>query len=103
MKQTVIIEPEAEEELLAAIDWYEEHRRGLGKELFRAVEKTIDQLGSPVDRSLPFPGVASDLGVRRILVNKFPFAVVFMKLKHETRILAIAHLKKRPGYWRYRL
>ncbi len=103
MTPTVIIEPEAEEELLAAISWYEDHRPGLGREFFRTIDRAIDQLKSSLDQSLPVPGVSGDLDVRRVIIGKFPFAVVFMPFEREIRILAIAHLRKRPGYWQSRI
>ena len=83
MNPTVIIEPEAEDELLAAISWYEEHRPGLGKEFFRTVERAIDELKAPLDQSLPVPGLTSDIDARRVIVGKFPFAVVFLRLERE--------------------
>jgi hypothetical protein len=41
--------------------------------------------------------------VHRALLEKFPYAVVFLPLDAEVRILAIAHLHRRPGYWRGRV
>jgi hypothetical protein len=73
-------------------------------------------LGSPVRRCckavdrieeapLSFPLVVrldADLGVRRALLHRFPYSVVFLPLATELRVLAIAHLHRRPGYWRRR-
>jgi hypothetical protein len=35
--------------------------------------------------------------------SREPFALVFTELPTEVRILAIAHAKRRPGYWLYRV
>ncbi len=49
------------------------------------------------------PHVAEELGVRRSLLKKFPYAVVFIVMAEEIRILAVAHGRRRPGYWRARM
>jgi hypothetical protein len=40
----------------------------------------------------------------RALLDKFPYAIVFLSpLQAEVRILAVAHLHRRPDYWRGRV
>jgi toxin ParE1/3/4 len=39
-------------------------------------------------------------GTRRVLLGRFPYAVVYREIAHdEIEIVAISHLKRRPGYW----
>jgi plasmid stabilization system protein ParE len=40
-----------------------------------------------------------DLEIRRTLLPRFPYAVVFIELGGEVRVLAVAHAKRQPGYW----
>jgi len=47
--------------------------------------------------------VGESLGVRRFLLRRFPYAVVYLELANEIRILAIAHTSREPGFWRQRL
>jgi hypothetical protein len=47
--------------------------------------------------------VSADLDVRRCPVRRFPLALVFIEMPDEIRILAAAHGRRRPGYWRSRL
>jgi len=42
-------------------------------------------------------------GTRRALLRPFPFLVVFREHTDRIEIIAIAHAKRRPGYWRERL
>ena len=42
-------------------------------------------------------------GTRRILLDRFPYSVVFRERLHDIQIIAIAHAKLRPGYWAKRL
>jgi toxin ParE1/3/4 len=75
----------------------------LGIEFFDAVDATIDQIvampraGSRVRRLPP------DLTVRRRPVTRFPYHVVYLELTTHIRILAIAHDRRKPGYWKDRL
>ncbi len=37
--------------------------------------------------------------IRRALLARFPYALVFLVREDEVRVLAVAHAKRRPGYW----
>ncbi|MBK8994955.1 MAG: type II toxin-antitoxin system RelE/ParE family toxin [Myxococcales bacterium] len=99
----LIIEPEAEAELAEGMDWYEAQQPGLGAALFAEVEEVLTglELGELV--SVPVPFVRTNLPVRRVHLDRFPYAVVFLEHGDQTHILAIAHFKRRPGYWASRL
>lgn len=103
MSPRVRFEDEAEAEYRAAGRWYEERRVGLGLEFPDAVDATIDQIvrlpraGAPVRRLPP------DLLVRRAPVKRFPYYVVYLEAETTIRILAVAHERRKPGYWKSRL
>lgn len=40
-----------------------------------------------------------DLLIRRALLTRFPYGVVFMELPSSIRVIAVAHAKRRPNYW----
>jgi plasmid stabilization system protein ParE len=96
----VVVDEEADRELEAARDWYESQRAGLGNDLILAIDAAIASIGHVP--ALPVPHVAPTLNVKRIMVRRFPYAVVFRETAQEVRILAFAHAKRRPGYWRLR-
>jgi toxin ParE1/3/4 len=102
MKRPLRLDREAEEELEAAWRWYEERRPGLGREFLDSIKEALLRLEGPTV-SLLVEGVPTDLGVRRLLVRRFPYSVVFVDLPTERRVLAIAHSRRRPGFWRKRL
>lgn len=99
----VRFEAEAEEELAAAHAWYEAQVGGLGEELLAAVDDVLLRIQRAPRSGGLVPRVAPGLRVRRVLVGRFPFAVVYVELVDELRVLAIAHQHRRPGYWRKRL
>ena len=88
----------ASEELTAAVQWYERQRPGLGGEFFDALLGTIDRLAEIPEAGSSF----RTLDARRMLVAGFPYQIVYRISAEEIRILAFAHLRRRPGFWRHR-
>lgn len=99
----VRVEPEAKQELVAAAAWYEERREGLGLELVAEVDAVLAAIARSPGRFALYPRVASELGVRRAAARRFPYSVAFIELPTVVRVLAIAHERRRPGYWVVRL
>ena len=89
----------ASDELGEAVRWYEARRSGLGGEFLDAVAATL----SLVETN---PGIgtmiSNDRLTRRVLVARFPYQVVYRLRPTEIVIVAVAHLKRRPGYWKNR-
>jgi plasmid stabilization system protein ParE len=94
----LIFHPEAEEEFLQAAAYYERQSLGLGKEFSSEVQRTLS-------RVLQYPdGGHSVRGGRRSWrVSRFPYAVIYRVYPDMVRVLAVAHLSRKPGYWRHRL
>jgi len=86
--------PEAERELHAAIDYYEQRDRGLGYAFAVEVHRAILRM-----REMPatWPEIAPD--IRRVLVNRFPFGVIYAADGQDLHVLAVMHLRRDPGYW----
>jgi plasmid stabilization system protein ParE len=49
------------------------------------------------------PRMPAELPVRRSAVTRFPYHVVYLEVGNQIRILAIAHDRREPGYWKARL
>ena len=103
MNPLVRFEDEADAEYRLAGRWYEEHREHLGIEFFDAVDATIAQIVTMPRAGGLVPRVPSELTVRRRAVARFPYHVIYIETATEIRILAIAHDRRRPGYWQTRL
>ena len=103
MSTLVRFEDEADAEYREAGRWYDAKQAGLGVEFFDEVDATVrrildfPQSGERV-RRLP-----RELSVRRLAVARFPYHVVYLEPTTELRLLAIAHDRRRPGYWKKRL
>lgn len=94
------LDEEAEQELRAAHDWYEEQLPGLGAEFVGALDHAFARIQRRPRAFALEPGSAPKLGIRRLVLASFPFTVYFVILKSELRVLAIAHQRRKPGYWK---
>ena len=97
------IDYRAIEEFNAAADWYEARLIGLGREFIDAVGTAVKRIAENPRLGGPVPGVDPELNARRFLLQKFPYAVVYLESGEEVIVVAIAHGHRRPGYWRDRL
>jgi plasmid stabilization system protein ParE len=95
----VRLSPEAIDELVEAAVWYRGQRPGLESEFLTEVDRILPLIGSSPASFPRLLDVPEDLVVRRALLPRFPYAVIFMDLRTHVRVLAVAHAKRRPGYW----
>jgi plasmid stabilization system protein ParE len=89
----------AAEELTDAVRWYEKCRRGLGGEFFDLINDTLNLVESHPEVGAPAVG---NPNIRRLVVPRFPYQVVYRLDPHEIVILAFAHSRRRPGFWKRR-
>lgn len=74
------------------------------------VRARVSSLDDAVDRVTrlrahltPIQGIDPSLGVKRVFMRRFPFAVLFIELPDRIRIIAVAHKSRKPFYWRERV
>jgi toxin ParE1/3/4 len=89
--------PDARDELQAAVTWYDAEHAGLGAVFASAVERTIRQAASA-----PAAGTPIGPDLRRWLVPSFPYAILCAVEPALLRVMAIAHFRRRPDYWKAR-
>jgi plasmid stabilization system protein ParE len=89
--------PAAQEELTAAVKTGEERAARLGHDLLQEVRRVVGMLCAS-------PEIGKPLGTsyRRFPLRRFPFALVYRIDGERLRIIAMAHRRRRPGYWRRR-
>jgi plasmid stabilization system protein ParE len=92
-------EPEASAELEAAAQWYEERRSGLGVEFIEAFDSALAQIARWPDVGQLVSGLPSDISARRQPFARFPYHVVYLTWQGVVRVLAVAHDRRKPGYW----
>jgi toxin ParE1/3/4 len=97
------LHPGAAADLTSAGDWYELQLPGLGLDLADDIQRGLNAIAESPETWPLWPGIGEAVGVRRFLLARFPFAVGYIVEADEIVVLAIAHLRRRPGYWLARL
>lgn len=88
---------EAALELRAEFQWLEGQSSGLGNRFLEAVRSALRTI-----EEFPDLGAPRNRGTRRLLLAKFPFDLVYLVESDAIIVLALAHHRRRPGYWRSR-
>jgi len=94
VKRRMLFDPAAEFELREAADFYDLESPGLGGVFLDAVESSLRAL-------LEFPQSGSILadGQRKLVLEGFPYYIVYWTDGVVIEIYAVAHERRRPGYW----
>ncbi|MDD2236517.1 MAG: type II toxin-antitoxin system RelE/ParE family toxin [Kiritimatiellae bacterium] len=95
---TFFFHPEAEEEFCEAVAHYEDCENSLGIDFFREVHATIQNV---IDYPAMWPVIDGE--IRRCLVHRFPYGVLYSIEPDGILILSVMHLHRNPDYWKHRL
>jgi plasmid stabilization system protein ParE len=89
--------PPAEEEMIEAALSYDLAKAGLGDLFLDDIQHAIDTV-----REYPELGESVAYGFRRILLRRFPFSVIYLVESEEIAVVAVAHQRRHPDYWKGR-
>lgn len=84
--------------MVAAASYYDDQVPGLGEDFLEELQVTVafaveqPRAGAPIEGTL-----------RRVLVHRFSYGVIYRERDDRLEILAVAHLHRYPGYWRHRV
>jgi len=90
--------PEAEEEFREAVRYYEKEAPGVGLRFIAEVRRGV----TFIDEN-PYAAVGVGSGIRRKVLNHFPYSLMYAVEAELIVIVAVAHQKRRPRYWRGRV
>jgi toxin ParE1/3/4 len=93
-----IYHPNALTEYADAALYYDERLPGLGADFTIEIDKAIAQILDSPDR-----WHCVDEDIRRCLVRRFPYAILYTIEKDLILVVAVMHLSREPGYWRHRI
>lgn len=99
MSYTVNFRKEAQKDILEAIAWYEEVRKGLGNELLIAIENKRHFI-----EENPYYHEDKYKGIRKAITKRFPY-ILYYRIESENEVLvyAVLHMKRNPGIWKRRI
>ena len=88
----------AQKDLNDAVDWYNEQADGLGNEF-------LDELDRAIRRAVTYPQSCTEIesGLRRCIMARFPYGLIYGLEKDKIIVVAAAHLHRNPRYWADRI
>ena len=86
-------DPRAEEEFLRSAKYYEEQEPGLGRRFMLAVEVALKTVSVNPQIHRKIFG-----GCKKCRVVRFPYALIFRERNDEIEVIALMHMKRKPGY-----
>jgi plasmid stabilization system protein ParE len=90
--------PDARVDLRDSARWYREHNAEIAIEFRRAVADAVRGIVQAPQR---WPTHRD--GTRKFVMRRFPFSVIYLDELSEVVIVAVAHPKRRPGFWKERI
>jgi toxin ParE1/3/4 len=87
----------AQHELQDAVDFYNGRSEGLGDIFLNEVQAAVELLAE-----FPSAGSAYKYGTRRFFPKRFPYSIVYKCFPVQIVIVAVAHFRRKPAYWRSR-
>jgi toxin ParE1/3/4 len=96
----VLFHPQALVELRHLATWYEERSDRLGSDFRDEVARVIDAIAEqPGLWPLSSIAEAGALGVHHFVLRRFPVTIEYVAEREHVAVLAIAHMRRKPGYW----
>jgi plasmid stabilization system protein ParE len=93
-RRPVELHPAAVREMRAAREWYEERSAAVADQFQQAVDAAIDQIAEHPERWGHYLH-----GTRVFVLKRFSYLVVYRVVDDAVQVVALAHGKRRPGYW----
>ena len=97
MIRSLVFRPQAVKEIEEAAEWYEKRAPGLSAEFLRALDATVALVWR---NPLQFPAVHKQL--RRAMLRRFPYSLIFSISDDEIVVIACAHWRQDARRWRNR-
>lgn len=94
----VLFHPEATEEYVSSFIWYFEKGRHIAELFERETERAVRLIEEAPQR---WPCYLKNY--RKFPVRRFPYSVVYVTVGDKIFVLAVAHGRRKPGYWKHRV
>ncbi|CAN5472528.1 type II toxin-antitoxin system RelE/ParE family toxin [soil metagenome] len=90
----VAFHPQAEAEFASATEFYRVERPTLAREFAGELERAVEFVRVNPEAGTPIRGA-----IRRWLIRRFPYSIIYREEENRIYILAVAHQRRRPEYW----
>jgi toxin ParE1/3/4 len=96
-RRPVHLHAEAVTEARAAAQWYGEQNISAAEAFLKELDGAVEKIAEAPEMYPPYIG-----GPQRFLMRRFPFGVIYRERAGAIEIIAIAHQRRKPGYWKGR-
>lgn len=93
---------QAEDEAQEAALFYDVRSPGLGFEFLDAFIEALGAIGENPQRFARVETLRTRREIRSYPLSKFPFNVIYEVQREQVLVLAVAHARRRPNYWKNR-
>ncbi len=90
----IVFDRLAVKELEEAVEYYEIQVRGLGERFEKEIKRSLKTI-----KRFPEIGSIERGDIRKFLLHKFPYKILYSIEKNYLYVIAIAHLHREPTYW----
>lgn len=97
MSLPVVLRPEAEADLVAARNWYERQRAGLGDAFIETVDELLGRISA-----VPEQYAVLLKGVRRGKLRRYPYVAYYRVLADRIEVIGVLHGSRDPAIWQGR-
>lgn len=94
MSLSILLRPEAEEDVAKIYQWYESQHAGLGDEFVGILQQKLE-----IAREHPEAFQIVYKNIRRIILAKFPYLVFYIPTETKVVVLAVLHAFRDPVHW----
>jgi plasmid stabilization system protein ParE len=94
---------EARTEVRDAAAYYEHRRPGIGRRFIADLRTYFRDIRLAPERFARRRARRVKAELRSVVMTRFPYEIIFYLEADQIVIAAVAHAKRRPGYWRRRL
>lgn len=88
----------AQQEVDDAVAWYYEREEDLGRDFLDELDRVIRRI-----KSFPLASTEIEPGIRRCLLARFPYGLIYGIDEDLIIVVAVSHLHRQPRYWIDRL
>jgi len=93
----------AEQEARDAAFWYDDQTLGLGEDFLTEYARRLQEITDAPERFPLLETNGTEFLIRRAILRRFPYAVVYQLASEDALVIAVMHLSQRPNYWISRL
>ena len=88
----------AQREVDDAVLWYDNRTEDEGREFLDDLDRAVRLV-----KSYPHAFIEIEPEIHRCLLARFPYALIYGLEQQTIVVIAVAHLRRQPGYWADRI